>query len=1118
MERSASLPRRKVVVSQLFLLLVLTLSASIFARLSAQVSGGFLSGTVTDPSGGAVSGARILVDNLATGVTRDLRTDVAGFYAVPNLLPGTYEVTVSTPGFATVVRTGITLTVGVQQVLNLTLKVGSMAEKIEVVGEAPAVQLASSSISAEVDSTTIRELPLNARSWTDLATLEPGVAAIRTQPAGLVGSPIRGTRGFGAEVTISGVRPQWNNYRLDGVSINDYSNGAPGSVLGGNLGVDAIQEFSVLTSNYSAEYGRTAGGVVNAITRSGTNQFHGSAYEFLRNSVLDARNFLDASKIPPFRRNQFGADAGGPIRKDRTFIFGDYEAIRQSQGVTYLDTVPSANVRKGILAAGGIPPNPCPQNSSLLDPAANICVDNSAAKYLHFYPLPNGTLVGAGDLATFSFPAQQVVNENFVTTRLDHKISAKDGLFGTYLYDRATFQSPDPLDVQLAGSRTRRHVVVVEENHVFSPTLLNTARVGYSRESANADIGLSAINPLAANTSLGAVPGRAAANVQISGVTPFAGGLGGFGSYNFYWNSFQGYDDIFLTRGKHSLRVGASVERIDLNFNKTVNPTGVFRFGSLRSFLTNAPTLFQGPSSANQGFRQTIFGAYVQDDWQLRRNLTLNLGLRYEMATVLKDVRGELSNLLNITDSTAHLGDPYFLNPTLRDFEPRVGFAWDPSGNGKTAVRSGFGLYDILPLPYQFIVYNSLSQPFSLDATVHSPKLPPGGFFAGAAPLLSVTTLTQAYVQHAPKRSYVMQWNLNVQRELFPNLTAEIGYVGSHGVHEPFTIDDMNIVIPTLTSAGYLLPRPIASGTTLNPAFGDIGGILYEGKSSYNALEAGIQKRMSGGLQLRGSFTWEKSIDTDSSSMAGNQFTNSISSWWPYFDHNASRGLSDFNVGRTFVFNAIWDVPNPKSVTGPVGWVTKGWQLGGIFTVQDGMPFTATFGTDGDPQGLNSTDPWAFPDRLTGPGCETLTNPGNPSHYIKTQCFALPTAPNMAFWQANCDTNSPIYGPNLTPEPYPVCFNLRGNAGRNILIGPGLTDLDFSIFKNNPIPRISEAFNVQFRAEFFNLLNHANFAMPDTPTNTDIFDSTSSPNSAAGLLTSTTTAAREIQFGLKIIW
>jgi hypothetical protein len=332
---------------------------------------------------------------VATGVVRTATTDAAGFYTAPNLLPGTYEITAAAGGFATEVRAGITLTVGAQQVLNIRMQVGTVTEKVQVTGEAPAVQLATSSISAIVDSTTVRELPLNGRSWSDLATLQPGVNALQTQNSVSGGSGGgRALRGYGNDAAISGARPQQNNYRVDGISINDYGNGSPGSVLGGNLGVDAVEEFSVLTSNYSTEYGRTSGGVVSAATRSGTNQFHGGVYEFLRNSALDARNFFDGNIIPPFKRNQFGASAGGPIRKQRTFIFGDYEGIRQSKGITRVDTVPSAAARAGNLSTGTVVP------------------DIAAQKYLGLYQLPNGPLSSSGDTGIYTFAGQQILNEN----------------------------------------------------------------------------------------------------------------------------------------------------------------------------------------------------------------------------------------------------------------------------------------------------------------------------------------------------------------------------------------------------------------------------------------------------------------------------------------------------------------------------------------------------------------------------------------------------------------------------------------------------------------------------------------------------------------------------------
>src|SRR4029077_7512970 len=369
-----------------------------------------------------------------------------------------------------------------QQALNITLQVGQVSQTVEVTTEAPTVELTSSTLSAQVTGATVRELPLNGRSWTDLANLQPGVIAAESHS-------INGdqNRGLGAQISISGGRPQLNNYRVDGISINDYANGGPGSVLGGNLGVDAIEEFTVLTSNYSAEYGKTAGGVVNAITRSGTNQFHGSAYEFIRNSAVDARNYFDGPTVPPFKRNQFGASAGGPIRKDKTFIFGDYESIRQSLGTTTPTRVLSTNARKGIIAAGGTPPSPCPANTSLLDPAANICVDNNVTKFLALEPLPNGSVVGNGDTAVYNFAPVQVVNENFFTIRADQNISDKDKLFGTYSFDNSPATRPDAFfgNVLLA-QRDRRQIAAVEVTHTFSANFVNSVRLGYNRSHTQA--------------------------------------------------------------------------------------------------------------------------------------------------------------------------------------------------------------------------------------------------------------------------------------------------------------------------------------------------------------------------------------------------------------------------------------------------------------------------------------------------------------------------------------------------------------------------------------------------------------------------------------------------------
>jgi hypothetical protein len=1081
-------------LASLYVILVFSFSGA----LQAQTTNATVTGRVTDPTKAVVPGAKVTLTNMGTNFQYQGTTNDTGSYYVTNLLPGSYRMEVEKIGLTTVIKPDIVLHVQDALEINFEMAIGSQTERITVEAGAPTVQLATSTISAVVDSTAVRELPLNGRSWTDLVLLQPGVAQIQTLAPFTSGAK-RGRRGFGNEMAVGGSRPTQNNYRLDGISINDYSNGAPGSVLGGQLGVDAIQEFSVLTSNYSTEYGRTSGGVVNAITRSGTNQFHGGVYEFLRNDALDARNFFDGAQIPPFRRNQFGADAGGPIRKDKVFVFGDYEGIRQSKGITNVATVPSPAARSGTLCSA-------PDTTPACSPTT-ITVDPSVQKYLPFWSLPNGGIKAGsnGDIGIFTFAGQQGVSENFFTTRVDSKISDKDSLAATYLSDIAPYNQPDGLNDVLLTSKSNRQFVTLQETHIFSPTLVNSARIGYNRYSTVVNTALTAINPLVKDSSLAAIPGQFASQVKVSGLKDFTGGVRGNSFSQFYWNSFQEYDDAFWTHGTHSLKFGGGVERMQFNSHAPSDPSGAFSFGSLRNFLTNRPESFAAGLSRPIpvfGYRQTILGVYIQDDWRARRDLTVNMGLRWEMITVPTEVHNMTANLLTLTDPTPHLGPPLISNNSLRNFEPRVGFAWDPFHNGKTALRGGFGIYDVLIMTSQF----EEGFPFEQDGAASN--LPAGSFYTGGLALLTASTARAFYAEQHPHRSYAMQWNLNVQRELVPSLTASVGYIGSRAVHLVFAIDDANIVVPKRIPQGYLFPSPVGSGTKINPNFGEIIGRFYGNRSTYDGLQVTVQKAMRRGVQLQGSFTWGRGIDSSSANVRGNQFLNSVSSL-PWYDLKLARGPTDFNIARTLVINGTWQVPSPKSFSGPAAWITNGWELGGILTVSDGVPFTATWGTDGDPQGLNSTDNWAFPNRLTGPGCGTLINPGNPNNYIKTQCFTVPTAPSAAFYTANCDS---------ALGTFPQCFNLRGNAGRNILVGPGTSNLDFSVFKNNYIKRISENFNVQFRAEFFNVLNHANFAVPATPDNTDIFDSSGSPTGVAGLITSTTTTAREIQFALKLIW
>jgi len=1104
-------------------LLVLLMCSVVAVNLHAQVAGGTISGTVTDSSGRVINNVQITITNLATGVTRDVTTNEDGFYSAPNLLPGTYEAKFTAQGFKGELRTSIEITVGASVGLDQQLRVGAVGETVEVQSEVPAVQLSTSDMSAVVNATTVRELPLNGRSWTDLAQLQPGVSAIHTQPDFSAGTD-RGNRGFGQQLTISGARPQQNNYRLDGVSLNDYANGAPGSVLGGSLGVDAIEEFSVITSNYEADYGKTSGGVVNAITRSGTNQIHGSAYEFLRNSALDAPNYFDSGNIPPFKRNQFGGTIGGPIVKNHTFFFADYEGIRQSKGITTVATVPSAAARAGNLCSSP-DSGTCAPNTVTVDPAAQA--------YFTFYHLPNqGPVAGSnGDLGIFTFAGQQVVSENFLTTRIDHKFSQSDSLFGTYMYDKTPYSSPDGLDNVEFSTSTARQFLSLEETHIFTPTFANSIRIGGNHEAVANNQSLKAINPDSSRADLGvggsAFAGRDATQVLIGGgVSDFSGGIGGSPTYLYHWNSAQAYDDAFYTKGTHSIRFGGAFERMFLNVSADTDPNGIWRFADLQGFLTNNPTKFQGGIASTlspRNLRQNIFGLYLQDDWRWKPNLTLNLGLRYEMSTVPTETSGKIANLQNITDALPICGTlsaggcaskgPFFNNPTLHNFEPRIGFAWDPFRNGKTAVRGGIGLFDVLPLPYQFVLMTTQSAPFFSYTSTNNPTglcvAPlnpcPNPFpnFGGQNVTFAANTLRSTYVQHT-HRDYVAQWNFNIQQQITPSLAGMVAYVGSRGIHQPFKVDESDLVIPTKTPYGYLWP---INGTVINPNYGSIRALFYEGHSYYNALEAQLSKRMSHGFQVQGVFTWAKSMDTSSASVAGDTFGNSISSL-DWFDMRLSRGLSDFNVDKTIVVNGTWELGTPKNMSAPAQWALGGWELGVIFTASGGVPFTPTWGTGSDPALTQSSDDWAYPNRLGGSGCSTLTNPGNPINYIKTQCFAIPTWPgDMASWSANC------VGPV-----YPQCFNLRGNAGRNILIGPGVTSLDFSMFKNNYIKSISERFNIQFRAEIFNILNHPNFAPPVQGVNTDIFDGTGTPNPTAGLLTRTTTTAREIQFAVKVIF
>lgn len=1079
--------------------LALLIAISPFAF--GQVSTGTIAGNVSDSTGANVANAPVFVTNTATGVINKAVTSASGFYSAPNLQPGPYSVSVSAQGFASQVIRNIELTVGAQQEINFVLKIGAASEKVEVTSAPPQIDMVTSTTMPVVNQKTIVDLPLNGRDWTQLASLQPGVAAVRTQPAVAVTNQ-RANRGVGNQLTVGGARPQQNNYRVDGISINDYSNGGPGGVIGSNLGVDAIQEFSVVTSNASADYGKTAGGIINAVTRSGTNQLHGSAYEFFRNSALDARNEFDApGKIAEFRRNQFGVSAGGPIIKDRTFIFGDYEGLRQYQGANASSLVPNADARSGLLcqASGG---NPCASKKQ-------FAVNSAVAPYFALYPNPNSGVLNSptSDVGTFLFNDPFTSHENYFTIRADHKISDSDSLTGTYFYDNGNLISPDAFNVRITGNIAKRQMASIGESHVFSANLLNSIKVGYSRVMSDAPTTLAALNPAAGDTNLGFVPGLPVGLINIGGVSNFQGGLRATGEYIFTLNSYQVYDDAYLTKGKHSLKFGFAFERLQNNQLGTANPNGQFIFSSLQSFISNNPSSFNAPLAQGvspRDLRQSVFGGYINDNYRISNNLTLNLGVRYEPVTVPTESANRIANLVNLTDKLPRIGNPYFNNPSFKNIAPRVGFAWDPFGKNTTSVHGGYGLYDAQMLNYLFEGLSIFTAPYLSLGNNAAPGL--GSFPKGAYAALAAapgTSLRYAHTDLNPARSYVQEYSFNVQQQLPYDVIAEVAYAGSRGIHLPYRVDDVNTVQPIRENGGYYFygpngtssPTPAAlTAAKLNPNVGQISAMFMTGYSHYNSLQASLTKHFSHRTQFQASYTWSKSIDDGSSSTFGDTFANSVSSL-PMWAPDRRRGISDFNVSQNIVLNYLVEIPGTSKSNAVANLFLNGWQWGGIFQASTGEPFTPQI--SGDPLNLHGNDNFAFPDRIKGAGCD-----GNPvqsvsptnRHYVKTSCFAFPSF-------------DPVTG-----------LTHLGTAGRNSIIGPGLTDLDTSLVKNTKISCKLESCNLEFRAELFNVLNHVNYATPPK-SGALLFGQNGAALGAGGVLVGpTASSSRQAQFALKLIF
>ena len=1115
-------------------LLVFGLSVLWSAVARAQAVGATLSGLVSDSSGANIADATVSIKNVATQEIRQVTSNGDGLYSAPNLLPGSYDVTAEAKGFASLVQRGITLTVGAQVALNFSLKPGKVNEVVEVESATPNVQTTSSAVSSTVESRTVRELPLNGRDWTSLATLEPGVASIPNQATSSFNAN-KGNRGFGNQLTDSGHRPNENSYRLNGISINDYTNAAPGGSTGLNLGVDAVQEFSVITTGYTAEYGRTSGAVINAITKSGTNQLHGTGFFFDRDSIFDARNYFDQpGKIPPFRRTQFGGSAGGPIIKDRTFLFGAYEGFRQSLSSSGPIHVPDAASRASAVAA--------------IQP------------YLALWPVAPANAPDVAGIQTYDVNVATIANENYFITRLDHKISSIDTLNGSYFIDSGPQSQADPLGNTVHEVFSRRQTGTFEETHVVSPQMVNTVRLGYSRAFGQINNPVSG-DAVAKDAALAVAPGAAAPpQIPVSGLTT-AYGLGGFNRFNHAWNSVQANDDAFLTHGTHSIKFGFAFEYMQYNVLEKLSPNGRMNtYPSLTAFLSNAPDQLNAlaPGGSHEvGLREKLFAGYIQDDWRFRKNLTLNFGLRYEATTRPTDantvpgytVNGytvaaagfqeiiSLSNCLSSPTACGPVGvnSPLLRNPTTKDFEPRIGLEWDPFKDGKTAIRAGFGMFDVLPLPYQFGLNTAATAPFQIIGTNGTPGIMLG---SGIQPVtFNPQHIRNRFIDAYPSRAYVMNWNLNVQRQLGDKYTLLLGYVGSRSLHLSAAADDINLVQPvSVAGVGYVFPcDPSAlmvgntcanqqTGTRIDPNWGGGAGIrpvLYDGASSYSAFQSQLKKNFSQGVQGQLSYTFGKCRDFSSAPVTGDTFLNSIAV--PLLLLKSARlGACDFDVRQVLSGTVLWNIPPVKGANRYVSAVTGGWQLGTIVTATTGAPFTVTVGDGNDPLGTGFNGDFSQDFASVIPGCDPIHGGLN---YLNTNCFTPPTAP--ASLPAASATN--VYG--CAPTSYPsspvtppagtqFCSNVLGNTRRNQFYGPGLTTVDFSVFKNMRISRISENFNVQFRAEFFNILNHTNFLSPGFLNtfgqNNSVydFDGASLPTA----LNQTSTSSRQIQLGLKLIF
>lgn len=1043
--------RRFVFLAWLFFL-------SITCVVVAQTTTATISGVVKDETGAVLPGVSVTVTNRETGITRAGITDDSGYFNIPRLTVGQYDVQAELTGFHAAVITGITLQVGQQAGINPVLKVGELTEKVTVSGEAELVETTSATLSAVVDDKKIRDLPLNGRSFTQLALMQEGVITPLNATRSQIGNE-------GQKLSINGTRTSLTAFLIDGTDIRNQMNTTPGSVAGVMLGVDTVREFSVVTSMASVEYGLFTGGVVSAVTRSGTNQLHGSLFEFLRNSSLDARNFFDRTK-PGFKRNQFGFTLGGPIQRDKTFFFGSFEGLRDRLAQTMISAVPDANAHVGILPASR---------------GGNVGVNAAIKPYLDKYPLPNGGLNGDGT-GSYFFTNVRPTNENYFMTKIDHQFSASDSFFARYTFDQGDRSQLEDMALWGLTGYNRSQFLTVEEKKIINPNLLNTARFAFNRSRNKDDHFPNAIGVLPESLKFVPLPEHDFGILQLGGLATWGPSVDN-GKTNVL-NKFQYADSILWTRGHHSLKFGADILHDQFNVNSTARSRGIYQFASLSALLQAQPASFDSivGSYVNQGFRESFFGFYIQDDYRMRSNLTWNLGLRYEFFTNPTEVKGRFGNLDDPSATQIRVGNPLFgHNPSLKDFAPRIGFAWSPFGTSKTSIRGGAGMFYDLIQPSLYFAFPQFNVPFFPRVTLARPSFPDA--------VTSITNLNSIvpglWVAFDPKQSYVMQYNLSIQQEIAPQTVVTVGYQGSHGTHLSRFLDG-NIAIPQRVNGQFFFP---VGAQRRNAAWGQMRAYTWDANSFYNAFRFGLQRRFSGGLQFQSAYTHGRSIDDSSSVGPFDGVVISPNGTTTFYeDHKFDRGPSSFDVRNVWNFNSTYELPFGtgrrfgQNLTGFAGKLVGGWQLSGIATLATGFPQNLLISFDNS-RSARAID---IPDRPN-------LNPGA--------------------------SNNPVLAGGRNPIQYfdPTAFSVApagflGNLGRGSVVGPGVATVDFSLVKNT---EVREGTTVQFRAEMFNALNRANFGIPSSV----IFTSATGPASGtAGRITTTTTTARQIQFALKIIF